>query len=207
MLSKLFKCFRKSLLKSLNWPDLGPLPACGISGGICCLSSPCSTYARNLCKSEITFLEGPTKQNLSLRPVKKRENSPNSPTAKSQSVVFPLLLKLSCSPAKCWPRNPVDEEWISRWESSCLTLHVQGRFLLQLTSGRQPRILIAWVGSIVMSQPGKRGAPAKSKHLFFFWVGGKSLGAVTAAPSDSLLAGFIAVGVQEEAEEGNCSRQ
>lgn len=47
-------------------------------------------------------------------------------------------------------------------------------------------------------------------NSFFFVVffeGGRSLGAVTAAPSDSFLAGFIAMGELEEAEEGNCSMQ
>lgn len=65
----------------------------------------------------------------------------------------------------------------------------------------------------MMSQSGERGAPAKSKQLFFlnffffFRMDARSLAAVTAAPSDSLLAGFIAMGELEEAEEGNCSMQ
>lgn len=66
----------------------------------------------------------------------------------------------------------------------------------------------------MMSQSGERGAPAKSKQLYsffflntFFGLGGRSLRAVTAAPSDSLLAGFIAMGELEEAEEENCSMQ
>lgn len=29
--------------------------------------------------------------------------------AKSQSVLVPQLLSLSCSPAKCWPRNLAEE--------------------------------------------------------------------------------------------------
>lgn len=63
-----------------------------------------------------------------------------------------------------------------------------------------------------MSQPGQPGAAGKSKHrwhqpfmcmgLFWVFLGGRSLVTVTAAASNLLLDGFIAVGALEEAGEG-----